>query len=45
MVVKEKYFMCLTDGGNRASRMNTHLLESDKITGVNPPGSHYGSVF
>jgi hypothetical protein len=25
--------MCVTDGGNTVSRMNTYLLESDKIDG------------
>jgi len=29
----KKYFMCITDGGNTASKMNTYILESDKITG------------
>ena len=29
----EKYIMCVTDGGNTASRMNTYLMESDQITG------------
>lgn len=31
--VLRKYFMCVTDGGNTASRMNTYILESDKLTG------------
>jgi hypothetical protein len=30
----KKYFMCVTDGGNTYSRMNTYLLESDHITGT-----------
>lgn len=30
----KKYFMCVTDGGNTYSRMNTYLLESDHITGM-----------
>jgi len=29
----EKYIMCVTDGGNTYSKMNTYLLESDSITG------------
>lgn len=29
----KKYLMCVTDGGNTASKMNTYLLESDKIDG------------
>jgi hypothetical protein len=29
----KKYIMCVTDGGNTYSKMNTYLLESDKITG------------
>jgi len=29
----KKYIMCVTDGGNTYSRMNTYLLESDHITG------------
>ena len=29
----KKYIMCVTDGGNTYSRMNTYLLESDSITG------------
>jgi hypothetical protein len=29
----KKYLMCITDGGNTCSKMNTYLLESDKITG------------
>ena len=29
----KKYLMCVTDGGNTCARMNTYLLESDKITG------------
>jgi GH43 family beta-xylosidase len=28
----KKYLMCVTDGGNTCSRMNTYLLESDKLT-------------
>lgn len=30
----KKYFMCVTDGGNTYSKMNTYLLESDHITGT-----------
>jgi len=30
----KKYIMCVTDGGNTYSRMNTYLLESDHITGT-----------
>jgi len=26
--------MCITDGGNTCSKMNTYILESDNITGV-----------
>ncbi|KKK80752.1 hypothetical protein LCGC14_2820340, partial [marine sediment metagenome] len=29
----KKYIMCVTDGGNTYSKMNTYLLESDKLTG------------
>jgi hypothetical protein len=29
----KKYLMCVTDGGNTCSKMNTYILESDKITG------------
>jgi hypothetical protein len=29
----KKYFMCVTDGGNTVSRMNTYILESDRIDG------------
>jgi len=29
----KKYLMCITDGGNTCSKMNTYVLESDKITG------------
>jgi hypothetical protein len=29
----KKYIMCVTDGGTTVSRMNTYLLESDKIDG------------
>jgi hypothetical protein len=29
----KKYIMCVTDGGNTYSEMNTYLLESDKIDG------------
>jgi hypothetical protein len=29
----KKYLMCVTDGGNTNSFMNTYILESDKITG------------
>jgi len=28
-----KYLMCVTDGGNTCSKMNTYILESDNITG------------
>lgn len=28
-----KYIMCVTDGGNTCSKMNTYLLESDSLTG------------
>ncbi len=31
--VLKKYFMCVTDGGNTASKMNTYILESDELTG------------
>ncbi len=29
----KKYIMCITDGGNTCSKMNTYILESDDITG------------
>ncbi|MDR3235273.1 MAG: hypothetical protein LBT48_00900 [Prevotellaceae bacterium] len=29
----KKYLMCVTDGGNTCSRMNTYLLESNSLTG------------
>jgi hypothetical protein len=29
----KKYLMCITDGGNTCSQMNTYLLESDQLTG------------
>ena len=29
----KKYLMCVTDGGNTVSKMNTYILESDKLTG------------
>ena len=29
----KKYVMCVTDGGNTCSKMNTYLLESDDLTG------------
>jgi len=29
----KKYFMCVTDGGNTCSKMNTYILESDSLTG------------
>lgn len=29
----KKYLMCVTDGRNTASKMNTYILESDKLTG------------
>jgi hypothetical protein len=29
----KKYLMCITDGGNTCAKMNTYILESDKITG------------
>jgi len=28
-----KYLMCVTDGGNTVSKMNTYILESDKLDG------------
>jgi hypothetical protein len=31
--VLKKYFMCVTDGGNTVSRMNTYLLEADQLDG------------
>lgn len=29
----KKYLMAVTDGGNTCARMNTYILESDKVTG------------
>ena len=29
----KKYLMCVTDGGNTCSRMNSYILESDRLTG------------
>ncbi len=29
----KKYLMCVTDGGNTCSKMDTYILESDAITG------------
>jgi hypothetical protein len=29
----KRYLMCVTDGGNTVSRMNTYLLESESLTG------------
>ncbi len=29
----KKYFMCVTDGRDAVSQMNTYILESDKLTG------------
>ena len=29
----KKYLMCVTDGGNTVSQMNTYILESDRIDG------------
>jgi hypothetical protein len=29
----KKYIMCVTDGGNTVSRMNTYLLEADRLDG------------
>lgn len=29
----KKYIMCVTDGGNTCSRMNTYILEADHMTG------------
>ncbi len=29
----KKYLMCITDGGNTCSKMNTYILESDNLTG------------
>jgi hypothetical protein len=29
----KKYLMCVTDGGNTCAKMNTYLLESDKLDG------------
>jgi hypothetical protein len=31
--VRKKYLMCVTDGGDTASRMNTYLLEADRLDG------------
>lgn len=31
--VLKKYIMCVTDGGNMVSRMNTYLLEADRLDG------------
>jgi hypothetical protein len=31
--VLKKYLMCVTDGGNTVSRMNTYLLEADRLDG------------
>ena len=31
--VLKKFIMCVTDGGTTVSKMNTYLLESDKIDG------------
>jgi hypothetical protein len=31
--VLKKYIMCVTDGGNTVSRMNTYLLEADRLDG------------
>jgi hypothetical protein len=28
----KKYLMCVTDGGNTVSKMNTYILESDRLT-------------
>jgi hypothetical protein len=30
----KKYLMCITDGGNTCSKMNTYILESDSLTGA-----------
>ena len=29
----KKYFMCVTDGGDTASKMNTYILESNQLDG------------
>ena len=29
----KKYLMCITDGGNTCSKMNTYIMESDSLTG------------
>jgi hypothetical protein len=29
----KKYLMCVTDGGNTCARMNSYILEADRITG------------
>ena len=29
----KKFLMCVTDGGNTCSRMNTYILESSRLTG------------
>ncbi len=29
----KKYLMCVTDGGNTCGRMNTYILESERLTG------------
>ncbi len=29
----KKYLMCVTDGGNTCAKMNTYILESEKLTG------------
>ncbi len=29
----KKYLMCVTDGGNTCSKMNSYILESDQLTG------------
>jgi hypothetical protein len=29
----KKYLMCVVDGGNTCARMNTYILESDRLTG------------
>jgi hypothetical protein len=29
----DKYLMCVTDGGNTMSKMNTYILEADELTG------------
>ncbi len=30
---RQKYLMCVTDGGNTCSKMNSYILESDQLTG------------